>query len=129
MSETRSNILHQIGRSSDTFMEVCASKGKSGRDDPLGLGRIHMFPKFWPERISSEQGLWGHIQTQEPQGPFGKTVHHSFLDGLQLSCTMNEEGVPSIRSVWPSETGGEMGEGRTQRGENVYVSAGVKEGK
>lgn len=124
MSKTP-NLFYQPGTGGSVgFATIIPRRGKSGRDDPLGKGRVHLFPDSWPSTIPQDEGLYGHVMTQQPQGPFGPTVHHQMLDGLRVAVTFNSDGTPFVQTVWATETGAEA-----QRGQETYTGASVKQGK
>jgi hypothetical protein len=131
MADEKTGTLywHTGGGGSPHTGQIVAREGKSGRDDPLGQGRMSMFPYSWPNSVSPDNSLWGHVMTQGPQGPFGSTVHHDILDGMRVACTMMPDGTPLIHNMWHTKTGPEtQGFGGAQ-GENTYVGAAPKQGK
>ena len=126
MSERLGSLYHQTGYGGGHVSgTVLARNGKSGRDDPLRKGRVHLFPYNWPNTINHNNGLLGHILTQAPQGPFGPTVHHNLLDGLRVAFSMSPDGTPYIHSVHPTDTNSPEG----QKGQNTYAGANAPKGK
>ena len=132
MTEKKSDAGWDTGQGDSLMMmEVCSQNGVPGRDaDQSGKGRIFMFPYTFPKSIPQEKGIFGHIMTSQPQGPFGATVHQDMLDGLRCGCKMNNEGVPFIYTFWASETNTEeLPQGYTEQGDETYVGDQVEEGK
>jgi hypothetical protein len=126
MSEKTGSLYYESGfGGSQMSAQILARNGKSGRDDPLRKGRVHIFPYSWPLTIDTNNGLYGHILTQAPQGPFGPTVHHNMLDGLRVVYTASSDGTPYIQSIHPTDTNSQEG----SPGENVYSGAHAPKGK
>lgn len=126
MSEKRNSLFYTSGEGGEMSAIICARDGKSGRDDMLQKGRCHIMPyNLWTSTVSENEGLWAHVMTQSPQGPFGPTVHHNMLDGCRVSCTMSPDGTPYIHTVHPADTNSPEG----QKGQNVYTGASVEKGK
>lgn len=123
--ETDSSLFRHVGRAVYTIAKIIGpDESTPGNKDPQEIGRIGLWPTFFPDAMDPKKVLWGHIGSGSP---FEMSHHHKWLNNNRCLISVDDEGTPQILGSIPWSTGQEKPEGYNEFEDDTTYAPSQKE--
>jgi hypothetical protein len=116
--EKNSTLFRNVGRRTTTICKIIGPDDSTpGNKDPEAIGRMGLWPSFYPDSMDPKKVLWGY--PSHPSGIGYGSKHHLRLNNQYCLVAFDDEGTAYYIGGVPNSSGQEQQEGYSQYAEDT----------